>query len=263
MGRSVFDPIWADQQHAGSNTEIIHVLHGRVTVQTDTYSIVGHRGDTILTPAATPHRDIFPTGSVFEVYLVQFRWPAERQLLRRYTPQQLARIPRSAKARLGDEFDRLYDEFSAALPYHEPLAAIRLLHILLCLCREADLVTVGESSQDAVRNPASRRRQIMAQAKRLIQDTYHLPLSLDDLADRLNVSPYYLSRVFSAESGFRLSDYLTGVRMQRARGLLAEGRAKIAQVAHAVGYRDSHYFARVFKAHFGLSPTAYRAKLTR
>jgi two-component system response regulator YesN len=100
----------------------------------------------------------------------------------------------------------------------------------------------------------------MARARQLIHEHYARPLSLDWLSEQLDVSPYYLSRVFSAESGFRLSDYLTSVRLAAARSLLADGSAPVADIARAVGYRDAHYFAKVFKRAFGQSPSRFRRR---
>ncbi|MCC7145308.1 MAG: AraC family transcriptional regulator [Phycisphaeraceae bacterium] len=266
MGRSVFDPIWAQQEHVDENAELLHVLRGKVVVQTRGYRIVGNEGDTIYTPSGMPHRDIFPAGSVFEVYLTQFRWAGEGDVLGRFTPPQLAQERGPVRARLADQCHKLYEEFCTSLPYGRELAAARLLKILLSMCREAELSRLDQRAEKDRPGKSStakrgRREGILELAKRLMQDNYAQPLSLDWLAEKLNVSPYYLSRVFSEESGFRLSDYLTSLRMDQARHFLADGRLRVAQVAHAVGYRDPHYFAKVFRGHFKQSPSAFRLSL--
>lgn len=261
MGRSVFDPIWAEREHTTRNSELVHVLQGQAVVRTRDYEIVGRAGDTIYTPAGVPHRDVFPPGSVFEVYLVQFRWAGEAKLLRRFSPPQLARVRPPGRVALADACHRLYREFQSALPEHQTLASLLLAQIISQLCREAALSDAGQRSSDALDGadePRGRRAQIMARARQLIHEHYTQPLSLDWLSEQLDVSPYYLSRVFSAESGFRLSDYLTSVRLAAARSLLADGSAPVADIARAVGYRDAHYFARVFKRQFGQSPSRFR-----
>ncbi|MCC7407878.1 MAG: helix-turn-helix domain-containing protein [Phycisphaeraceae bacterium] len=263
LGRSVFDPIWAEREHVDPWAELLHVLRGRVTVTTPTYRISGGPGETIYTPAGMPHRDVFPAGSVFEVYLVQFSWSAEEQVLGRFEPAALALGRGPAASWAADQCHRLYEEFSAGLPWHEATAATKLLEILLRMCQEAELSSGGASRRgQAERSSRGGRRQaIMEKAKRLMRENYAQPLSLSWLAEQLNVSPYYLSRVFSQDSGFCLSDYLTDLRMNEARMLLADGRLKIGQVAHAVGYRDAHYFGRVFRARMGRSPAVYRREV--
>ena len=58
--------------------------------------------------------------------------------------------------------------------------------------------------------------------------------------------------------GVTFTEYLTGVRMQRARELLADTSMRTADVAYAVGYNDPHYFSYLFKKNTGLSPREYR-----
>lgn len=273
MGRCVFDPIWAQRQHADRQAEILHVLRGRAVVQTPTYRIVGREGDTIYTPSGMPHRDVFAPGSVFEVYLVRFTWQQEREVLGQYAPSSLAAIRGPSRLSLADVCHRLYQEFSSDRPLGRELAGVRLLEILLTMCSVAEAKWTSKASRPCAaaslkagptaepplaRQTRGRRTQILQQAKRLMRENLAQPLSLQWLADQLNVSPYYLSRVFSEDSGFRLSHYLTDLRMNHARGLLAEGCLRVAQVAHAVGYRDPHYFTKVYRAHFGQSPSASR-----
>ncbi len=72
FGKCPFDQEWAEMEHVDPCSELMHILRGRVEVRTREYSIVGREGDTIFTPAGTPHRDVFATESAFEVYLVRF-----------------------------------------------------------------------------------------------------------------------------------------------------------------------------------------------
>ncbi|MDD4538867.1 MAG: helix-turn-helix transcriptional regulator, partial [Lentisphaeria bacterium] len=83
---------------------------------------------------------------------------------------------------------------------------------------------------------------------------------LEMLAEFLSVSPFFLSRVFNSESGFSLSEYLTMVRMNQAKTLLLDGRMNVSEIADAVGYEDSGYFSKVFKRHFGCSPSSMSCK---
>jgi AraC-like DNA-binding protein len=257
MGRSIFDPIWAEEQHVSQGSELMHVLRGSVKVETPGYSIAGREGDTIYTPRGVPHRDVFPAGSVFEVYLVIFDWPDEPAMLERFEPRQLAQLGRETKARVAEDFAELYQDFLANRPFNRELTRLRLQQIIFTLCRDA--AKGAEEPPRASHDGAARRHEIMTQAKRVIDERLSSPLGLEDIADALSISPFYLSRVFSQESGFTLSSYLTRTRMEKAAELLRrEPTRKIAAVAAEVGFRDAHYFGRVFRGHFGVSPAAFR-----
>ncbi len=259
IGRSIFDPIWAVREHAGPFCEIIHILSGRVKVRTRDYTIAGAEGDTIYTPSRKLHRDDFELGSQLEVYLVHFAWPGEKKLLKQFSPVQLAKVSPSVRRELSQDFTRLYRDFTSGLPFSRELARVRLLQIIGELCQEAAAEqSRGEESHDDYSH--ARRRQIMSQAKQYIQNHYSEPITLETIAAFIDISPYYLSRVFSEESGFTFCSYITQVRMENAAEFLKDERLNISEVAHRTGFKDSHYFSRVFRSHFALTPKEYRAK---
>ncbi len=260
VGRSIFDPIWALKEHAGPDTELMHVLHGQVTIKTRSYSIVAREGDTVYTPAGMLHRDVFPLDSVFEVYMVHFSWPGEKNLLKRFSPVQLARATPAGRQEIAASFHQLYQEFVSDLPFNRQLMSAHLSQILLRLCREA-AVAGGAGREKKEDFSQARRVQIMTEAKKIIEKSFAEPIALEPIAEALDLSSYYLSRVFSEESGFTLSSYITRVRMEHAVELLKDPRKNISQVAQAVGFKDSHYFRKVFKAYFRKSPKDFRTHL--
>lgn len=260
VGRSIFDPVWAVKEHAGRHTEIIHIIRGRVKVRTPDYTIAGSEGDTIYTPTGQPHRDCFPLGSEFEVFLVFVDWPGESHLLSQYSPPDLARANPQLRALMTSDFQRLYDDFLVGGSLAQELVNLRMKRILFNLLRSAGGDYPGA---DAAQTSRRRRTDIMTQARRVIHQRYTQALSLEDIASALDISTYYLSRVFSQETGFTLSSYISWVRMQKAAELLRAGVDKVSAVAWHVGYRDSHYFTRVFKLHWGMTPAQYRRQAPR
>ncbi|KKI92023.1 hypothetical protein WQ54_11290 [Bacillus sp. SA1-12] len=83
-------------------------------------------------------------------------------------------------------------------------------------------------------------------------------LSLQAVADAVNVSASYLSHMFSQETGKTLIEYLTNTRIERAKDLLKTTNNKTYEIAHQVGYSDSHYFCRTFKKVTGLTTKQYK-----
>ena len=78
------------------------------------------------------------------------------------------------------------------------------------------------------------------------------------IADYVRMNPYYLSSFYHQQTGEKLSDYLFGVRMQRAGQLLRETDERIAQIAQEVGYTTSNSFSRGFSQYYGMTPREYR-----
>jgi len=74
------------------------------------------------------------------------------------------------------------------------------------------------------------------------------------------VESSYLSKLFKDETAERLSDYITAVRLEKAKQILSSSGARIQDVASHVGYDDYRYFCTVFKKSTGVTPLQYRVK---
>ena len=84
-------------------------------------------------------------------------------------------------------------------------------------------------------------------------------ISLNRVAKEVDLSPNYLSAVFSQEMGTTFVEYLTAKRMEKARELLRASDLRSGEIAAAVGYKDSHYFSFLFKKTQGCTPRDYRS----
>jgi len=96
------------------------------------------------------------------------------------------------------------------------------------------------------------------QAKNYIDAHYAETITLDLIAERLHISPVYLSVVFKREAGMNYSKYLTSVRIEKAKALLKSCDMNLTQIANAVGYDSTTYFSKLFKKQMGIKPVEYR-----
>lgn len=83
-------------------------------------------------------------------------------------------------------------------------------------------------------------------------------ISLETVAQQFFISKEHLSRVFKAETGENLSDYILRKRMEKARELIVEGNKEIKHIAEMTGYPDLAYFYKVFKKYYGMTPGELR-----
>lgn len=91
-----------------------------------------------------------------------------------------------------------------------------------------------------------------------IHNHYMEPLSVGFLAEQNNVNENRLSYVFQKYAGMGPGEYLSNYRLNRAKDLIITSSIPINKISNQVGYPDSLYFSRIFKKHFGLSPTTFR-----
>ncbi len=106
--------------------------------------------------------------------------------------------------------------------------------------------------------PMKPEGDVIAGIKQYINEHLAEDLSLARLAELFYFNASYLSRLFKAETGMSLSDYITESRVERAKQLLGEYRLKIYQVSSAVGFDSQHYFTRFFKKSTGMTPYEFR-----
>ncbi|HHW40776.1 MAG TPA: response regulator [Syntrophomonadaceae bacterium] len=107
----------------------------------------------------------------------------------------------------------------------------------------------------------TRPRQFVKSAAAYILQNYMKPLTLEEVARQVHLSPAYFSYLFRREQGRTFTDYLTATRLDKAKELLrTDPSLSISEVAGQVGYEDANYFSRLFKKKTGLTPARYRKK---
>lgn len=100
--------------------------------------------------------------------------------------------------------------------------------------------------------------ELIDRVKHYIQEHFAENLTLAVLSNVFFVCPAYLSRLFKKKTGINFVDYLTNLRMEKAKEFLANPAMKVYTVAEMVGYENPRYFSRIFKDATGMSPQDYR-----
>jgi AraC-like DNA-binding protein/ligand-binding sensor protein len=101
----------------------------------------------------------------------------------------------------------------------------------------------------------------ITRAKQFIAEHQADDLSLGEVARAVNTSTFYFCKMFKKATGLHFTDYLSRVRVEKARNLLLNPNARVSEVAYQVGFQSLTHFNRVFKRVAGQSPTVYRSKL--
>ncbi len=97
----------------------------------------------------------------------------------------------------------------------------------------------------------------VSRAREYLRSHFSADPSLEDLGRAAGLSPFHLARVFQQTVGLPPHAYLLQLRLERARELLA-GPRRLADLAQDAGFADQSHLTRAFKAHFGITPGAYR-----
>ena len=95
-------------------------------------------------------------------------------------------------------------------------------------------------------------------AVQYIEKNYKNKISLNTVADEVELSPVYLSHIFKKETGENFIDYLNGYRIKAAKELLKETNMSVKEISWEVGFQDATYFSKLFKKIVGIKPAEYR-----
>lgn len=133
-----------------------------------------------------------------------------------------------------------------------------LMQMMLLVIREQcePVVAAGGYAFESVN-----RKYVVDQIVGYFEDHYAEKISLDQIAENMYLSPFYISRIFKRETGDTPIRHLINIRLERAKELLESGNGgSIREVAEEVGYDDVYHFSKLFKKHYGITPTQARKK---
>ena len=156
-------------------------------------------------------------------------------------------------------FITAYDRFDYAIEAMH----IKAFDYLLKPWKEERLCELIDTAIENVRS-MQKTDSIVHSQKDIIKDyidrNYKKDISAKDVAGILGYSDVYFSKVFKQLFDDNFINYLTKIRIDRAKVLLKDVSFNIKEVGKSVGYADSNYFTKVFKRSIGISPSEYRSK---
>lgn len=131
-----------------------------------------------------------------------------------------------------------------------------------------DVMQVVEDVALAVNNYVGSQRSggtklLINKAISFIEENYGQNISLEDVAEKLIISKYYLSAVFKKETGMNMSLYINQVRVEKAKQLMMTSNAKSKEIFDLVGFSNQQYFSKVFKKITGKTIMEYKEEISK
>ena len=115
-----------------------------------------------------------------------------------------------------------------------------------------------DACHDVKSRKENRSNGIIDRAKEYIMTHYQKDISLDDVSREVDISPYYFSKLFKEATGDNFIEYLTNLRIDKAKDLLDNTELSMKEICVQVGYANPNYFSRIFKKNVGVTPTEYK-----
>lgn len=242
--------------------EIFFALSDGVSCFVDGNLYAVRRGDVFLFPPHVLHRTVAWGETVYRRYVVSFReeWivgfiPSLSELLAPFSnPSPVNRAAAHLEESQAGELLALIDKLERCgegdgfcRDIRRKLAFAELLLYICAAFRSAGTMETPSAGEECV------RIQAVAQ---YIRENLGPGLTLDRLAERFFIGKSYLCRLFKQYTGYTINEYATGMRLMKARELLASNTS-VMQACEQSGFGDYSHFIRTFSRHMGISPKQY------
>jgi two-component system response regulator YesN len=173
----------------------------------------------------------------------------------------------------GDDIDKIKSRlielliiFKRALPYDIEENDVSENKYLIQMLKIHNIKELKVSYIDYLKNflikiEESKQKELnglISKAIEYINGNYHKNISLDDVAKEINMSYHYFSKFFKDSIGKNFVDYLTELRIDKAKEFLKDTTISIKEVCYKIGYSDPNYFSKIFKKVTGMTPTEFR-----
>ncbi|PWU66831.1 MULTISPECIES: AraC family transcriptional regulator [Gracilibacillus] len=248
--------------HHHEATEIMYVISGSCRVEINNECIGMRKGQYIIIQSHIPHRLVVEKNRPCRMLNLEFEW--------RSGEQRLISLEKLAK---------LDDSFPSAILSEEPFFILRdadhIYYTLRNLVFELDnqsnensmmidnlllqlLLIIARQRREQNHEENGRNENYVKKVITYIHENYDHDITVEQLANVAHIHPSYLHRIFKQSTGMTLHEYISRVRIEKAKMLLEKTDIAVTEISSYVGINTSQYFSSVFRRSTGLSPSNYR-----
>jgi AraC-like DNA-binding protein len=253
--------------HKHNSVEIMYVISGKCVVDTVSDHDLMRKGDFILLDANVPHNLVVEQDSPCRMLNIEFIFEEKR-----------GKFPSIQDLAAGNLL--LDNLLSSARPYIRLRDSNEVYQTLKNLVFELDrgsldnewmvqlqlaqlLIRVAELAAET-EDPSSHQFDLYVKnAIDYIHHHYDYPIQVKDIAASVNLHPRYFHRIFKSNTGQTVVEYLTTLRVEKAKMLLAHTDIPVVDISDSIGISGREYFSTIFKKHTGQTPVAYRKSIEK
>ncbi|ANE45523.1 hypothetical protein SY83_03445 [Paenibacillus swuensis] len=252
------DPFIFPLHRHEDHSELLLILEGRLTFKLNNLEYTVGPRTVICYPEGAWHEEASRGEEGFHMMYLGF----SGLQLQGLPPNHLADTQTSPviplaglEGRVRHYFDQIWEEQNRMMPEAQWISNQWMGTLIGTLCRR---MHHDNAKHQAQTQDHKQTTDPVASAKRYIQEQYHEPLTLKDLARRTFLSPHHLCHRFKEETGISPIQYLIRYRMDVAKQYLTHTDYRMDRIADLVGYQSDTYFQSAFKKWTGFTPGEYR-----
>ena len=256
--------------HCHDFIEIVIILKGKGHFLINGTDILITEGNVLLLNPGTYHKSIpLPSHTLTECYLaftdVEFINTPKNFFPLFHGQKILGKLPEKAKKEIFQLCSAMNQESQSRNTGRYFMLKAYLIQVLCLLLRfDQQEELSDEHHMKGYEFKSPNKTYVVQQIMKYMESHYREKISLDQIAENMYLSPFYISKLFKSETGDTPINYLISLRMEKAKELLDRNPSlSIQQTAAQVGYEDAYHFSKLFKKYFGLSPMYYKARIEK
>lgn len=224
--------------------ELVFVKRGRMVYYLDNKTQILNTGDFLFIPKGANRHAYSDNKSYLHSYIMALNYRLKDGTSTDLPLQTLFNVKQNIfLEELYEKLARLWREKSKGYRLLSRAIALQIFHELI-FRTENPSITEGESKRIDI-------------IKDYINRNFNRDISVEEVADLLNLNPNYVGSYFKKKTGYTLRQYANSVRIKEAKNLLSTGKYSVSGVAEHCGYQDIYYFSKVFKQFEGVPPSAF------
>lgn len=245
VGHFLYKPGYWIQRNSFDSFLILSLTKGNMHIVIDGKPLQAQKGDCVLLNCYLPHAYGSPTA--WEASWIHFDGVLAQTYYNEITSHAGNILSPRDAGRLQCAMDTLLGLFRSA----SPIIEARLSNLITDIM---DDFLYGATKEI----PVSPHTSVAADSIAYINEHFHEPLSLEDLASNVNLSLYHFTKIFAKETGCTPHQYLISTRITAAKYLLKTSPASIKDIGFRTGFQSESSFCTTFKKWAGITPTQYR-----
>ncbi len=234
-----------DRREGRLDYQLMYILSGSLTLFHEKGNFTAHTGSVVILPPHIGHRYSSEGGEKLSYLWAHFTGGEADLRLKEYGIETFPTVYETAEGKTAEEsFKQIFEAFSREDRYLERELSALLDRLLIILAR----------------NIVRREERISSlfASLSLIRANYSKDIRIAELAAAEHLSVSRFNFVFKEQMGIPPTKYILKLRMASAAELLTSTDLSVKQIGYMCGYGDAHFFSKVFRGYYGVSPSEYR-----
>lgn len=245
VGYFIYDPQYYISRNNFDSFLIMYITKGTCDITFDGKNFTAKTGEFVLLDCYLPHQ--YGSVNAWEAAWLHFDGTLARSFYQEITSHNGPVISTTNSAVLSHMLDKICNYFRNSSPIVEADISTHITAILNGLLN---------SIQD--NNQSLNFTTTIADSISFINEHFREEISLDEMAQTVNLSPYHFTRIFARKTGFTPYQYLINTRISAAKFMLKSSEASVKDIAFSIGFHSESNFCSTFKKWEKVTPSEYR-----